>query len=240
EPGGGQHATGRLLHMWADDKDGRRRRRYRVVDVETDQPLTVACALASDWAWKPRTEVTASPRNWTGTVTVHPPRPLADLLRDGSLRVAATLADGERRTVTLAQLEAAGAIASPNGSERSIIIVGGLDDAVDERGIIIVGGLGDEVSLNPQPLPPRELRARLGTRVIAEALRGAGWDGLRVRDDVLDRGGAIATTATPVVTDRFGELGLSKPLDTEIFVPDEENPAGWGTVTGIDFGVRKR
>lgn len=142
---GGGHPTGRLVGTWYDDGDGWHRRRFRIEDVETDVPLQVTCALASDYVWSPDRAVDISARHWDGTVTVHPPIDFAQAIRDGLLQASVKLADGERRTVTIADLESAGALHRPDGSDRSIIIVGGVP--------------GDEVALNPQPLPPRILQA---------------------------------------------------------------------------------
>jgi hypothetical protein len=164
--GAGGHATGHLVGSWWDDGDGWSRRRFRIEDVETDVPLNVTCALAPKWTWHPGTVQEIAPRNWSGTVTVHPALPFGSALHDGLTQVTVSLADGQRRTVSIAALEEAGALKRPDGSERSIIVVGGAP--------------ADEVMLNPQPLPPKvaeQLRQSLGTDkaiIVVGGRHGAG------------------------------------------------------------------
>jgi hypothetical protein len=198
--GGGGHATGHLVGTWWDDGEGWSRRRFRIEDVETDAALTVTCALAPKWSWYPGTVKEIAPRNWSGTVTVHPPLPFASELRDGLTRLTVTTADGQHRTLSMGALEAAGALKKPDGSERSIIIVGGApaDEVMlnpqplppkvaqelrqslgSDRAIIVVGGRdGDDAALNPEPLPPKwreDLLRRVGdARVGIAVRRGAG------------------------------------------------------------------
>jgi hypothetical protein len=64
--------SGRLATLWASDDETTCRRRFRVVEVATDAPLTVTCALAPGYRWHGTTDsVTISADGWVGTVTVH-------------------------------------------------------------------------------------------------------------------------------------------------------------------------
>jgi hypothetical protein len=120
--------AGRLATLWECDDETTCRRRFTIVDVATDAPLTVTCALAPGYRWDGETEsVTITADGWIGTVTVRPvDRTLHERVFDDQL----ALAVGGRRLF-------------------------GARSELEERGIIIVGGLVDEVALNPQPLPPR-------------------------------------------------------------------------------------
>jgi len=67
-----ERVVGRMSGLWAADDDTTRRRRYRVVDVATDVPLTVTARLAEGQVWHGSVdEVFAEPDGWEGTVTVH-------------------------------------------------------------------------------------------------------------------------------------------------------------------------
>jgi hypothetical protein len=141
--------SGRTTVMWWDDDGaGWSRRRYRVEGVETDTPLTVGCALGPEWIWRGGSVGAIEPANWDGRVTVRPARDFADELSSADVQASVRLADGSRRTVGLDVLERAGVLGAHGGAQ--------------ERSIIVVGGRpGDRVSLNPQPLPPRERLAQL-------------------------------------------------------------------------------
>ncbi len=375
EVNGARRTAGRLTTMWFDDGDGWCRRRFRVEDVWTDRPLEVTCRLAEGWGWPTRVVEEVTRRNWDGRVTVHPPRPIAELVRDGLLHVTVHQADGQRRTVAVAALEAAGVVArSPTDrvllvrsgvlgdevalnpqplppeedggwrrvghglEERAIIIVGGspadgvalnpqplplkeivlrggLGAELAERGIIVVGGSpGDLVALNPQPLPPKEVAdlgragddladraiivvgGRVGHGVVDEPAvvapleLGGAVRRFVLKDRVVARqvdiggigigavGGGVAggvvgglrgtlerregvevaagravdqaghqvdrtvreATIVDVVADGFGDLDLTTLVDPDLFIPDVEDPEGWGTVRGIDFRVHLR
>lgn len=210
---GGGHATGRMVGTWWDDGDGWSRRRFRLEEVETDVPLTVTCTLAPKWSWHPGSVEEIAPRNWSGTVTVHPPLPFASALRDGLTQLTVTLADGQHRTASMRALEAAGVLDKPDGSERSIIIVGGApgdevmlnpqpippgimrtlrDSLGTDRAIIVVGGRdGGDAALNPQPLPPKwreDLLRRVGGARVGIAVQRGG--GVGALDD--DAAGRLA------------------------------------------------
>ncbi|MFK5634028.1 hypothetical protein [Ornithinimicrobium sp. LYQ103] len=158
--------SGRTTVMWWDDDEaGWSRRRYRVEGVETDTPLTVGCALGPDWVWRGGSVGAVDAVNWDGRVTVRPARDLADELSSADVQASVRLADGSRRTVSLEVLERAGVVGAYGRAEQSGIIVGGRP--------------GEQVSLNPQPLPPREGRTvrewvRTGLRRGAGQLRGEG------------------------------------------------------------------
>lgn len=147
--------SGRTTMMWWDDDEGGwSRRRYRVEDVETDTPLSVTCRLAEDQVWRGGTVRAIEPVNWSGRVTVRPARDLIGPLTSESVHATIVRTDGSRRTVSLKTLEEAGVVSGVRAGEgRSIIVVG--------------GRAGDQVSLNPQPLPPKE--PSLGKRLIGRA-----------------------------------------------------------------------
>lgn len=138
---GARQSVGRLTTMWSDDGDGWCRRRFRLEDVWTDTPLDLDCRLAAGWGWSGRVVEEVTRRNWDGQVTVHRARPIAELVRDGMLQVTVHQADGQRRTVAVAALEAAGVVAA-SPTDRAVLVRSGM--------------VGDEVALNPQPLPPKE------------------------------------------------------------------------------------
>ncbi|QAY60360.1 hypothetical protein ET475_10425 [Microbacterium protaetiae] len=75
-PGPGMFAVdrvvGRMSGLWAADDETTMRRRYRVVDVATDVPLTVRARLADGQEWHGSVaQVAAEPDGWQGSVTVH-------------------------------------------------------------------------------------------------------------------------------------------------------------------------
>lgn len=120
--------AGRLATLWESDDETTCRRRFTIVDVATEAPLTVTCALAPGYRWVGETEsVSISADGWIGTVTV---RPVDRTLRERVFDDQLALAVGGRRLF-------------------------GARDELEERGIIVIGGLGGEIALNPQPLPPR-------------------------------------------------------------------------------------
>ncbi len=68
--------VGRLGALWATDDDTTCRRRYRLVEVAIDAPLTVRVSLAKGQVWRGAAdEVSAEPDGWDGTITVHKQAP---------------------------------------------------------------------------------------------------------------------------------------------------------------------
>lgn len=53
-------------------------------------------------------------------------------------------------------------------------------------------------------------------------------------------GAVRETTVVDLVADRFGDLDFPRMLDPDLFIPDVDDPHGWGTVRGIDFRVHLR
>lgn len=248
--------SGRTTMMWwDDDAGGWSRRRYRVEDVETDTPLSVSCQLAQDWVWRGGTVRAVEPVNWSGRVTVKPARDLVGPLTSESVHATVVQADGSRRTVSLRALEEAGVVSGVRaGEDRSIIVVGGRvgdrvslnpqplppkEQTLGKRLVGRVGGLAGKVALNPQPLPPKG-------RSMGKGLRGR-LSG--VMDKVVHRSDSVTealreaptTQQSPdlvTTVDDFGTLGLSHLDLGDITVPDVADPTGHGTVRGIDFRVR--
>lgn len=195
--------AGRMTTLWEADDETTCRRRFTVVDVATDAPLLVTAALADGYRWVGEvTDVSAAPDHWNGFVTVRKAElNLRDRVFDDQVELTV---EGARRFGTRSSLE-----------ERGIIIVSG-------------SGVGDEVSLNPQPLPPREIATTVGGAL--EAIRA----------------GASDTVSTGSVLARLRDRRWSRAtidvnaprIDLEALVqPVRENPSGSGTVTGIDFVV---
>ncbi|MCU1678775.1 MAG: hypothetical protein JWM93_3533 [Frankiales bacterium] len=207
-----QRPVGTMSNLWADDDDTSYRRRYLVVDLPIDAPLSVTCAVAPPFHWGgPVTDVVAQPSGWSGTVTIHPApakTSLADALKD---QVHIQLADKRR-------------FAHP--------------DRLKERGIIIVGGAGDpgeSVSLNPQPLPPRELVTdqidlTAHTHASAGAFAAAAGPTARANRSAFSVAGKAA---------RWGEVvtAVAEEHASAVAALVRDNPSGSGTVRGIDFTI---
>ncbi|MDQ1703479.1 MAG: hypothetical protein QOF57_2731 [Frankiaceae bacterium] len=206
-----QRGVGTLSSLWADDDDTSYRRRYLVVNLPIEAPLTVTCAVAAPYHWGgPVTDVVAQPEGWSGTVTIHPAPPktsLADALQD---QVHIKLADKRL-------------FAHP--------------DRLKEHGIIIVSGAGDPgeaVSLNPQPLPPRDFAEQIDlsahTRVAAGAFAAATTQiGATTRSGL-----SLSGKAT-----RWGDVAAEVAQEhvSAVAALHRDNPSGSGTVRGIDFTV---
>lgn len=248
--------SGRTTMMWWDDDEaGWSRRRYRVEDVETDTPLSVSCQLAHDWVWRGGTVRAVEPVNWSGRVSVRPARDLVGPLTSESVHATIVQSDGSRRTVSLRTLEEAGLISGVRaGRDRSIIVVGGRagdqvslnpqplppkEPSLGPRLIGRAGDLASKVALNPQPLPPQE-------RTLGKRLRGRLGG---VVDKVIHRDHSATEVlreapATPkgpdlvTTVDDFGSMAFSQLDLADLNVPDVTDPTGYGTVRGIDFRVR--
>jgi hypothetical protein len=127
-----QKVVGQLATLWEADDVVTCRRRFTLVDVATDAPISVNVLLANGYRWAGEVEsVAAVPDGWSGTITVRKD--------DGKVRQAfddhvVLNLDGVRHF--------------------------GLRDQLAEQGVIVVGDrlrplrLGDEVT--PNPLPPRD------------------------------------------------------------------------------------
>jgi len=213
-----QRPVGEMAHLWAEDDDTTRRRRYLVVDVPIEAPLSVTCGLAPGYRWEGTVDqVVCEPARWNGTVTVRPARSVAQRFDD---QVEIRLPDHSRA-------------------------FGGAGD-LDERGIIIVSGrerLGDEVQLNPQPLPPRAVAVDVGVaRQGLERLSATAVSQVSMtRSEAATSGVAEqATTVTAEQDPRWGhrviqlDETVAEILATEL---TRQNPSGAGTARGIDFRV---
>ncbi len=213
-----QRPVGEMAQLWAEDDDTTRRRRYLVVDVPIEAPLSVTCGLAPGYRWEGTVDqVVCEPARWNGTVTVHPARSVAERFDD---QVEIRLPDHSR------------AFGRPGD--------------LDERGIIIVSGrerLGDEVQLNPQPLPPREVAVDVGVarhgleRVSATAMPQVSM----TRSEAATSGVAEQpTTVTAEQDPRWGHRVIQLDETVAEIVATEltrQNPSGAGTARGIDFRV---
>jgi hypothetical protein len=213
-----QRPVGEMAHLWAEDDDTTRRRRYLVVDVPIEAPLNVTCGLAPGYRWEGTVDqVVCEPARWNGTVTVHPARSVAERFDD---QVEIRLPDSSRAF--------------------------GRADDLDERGIIIVSGhgrLGDEVQLNPQPLPPREVAVDVGVaRQGLERLSGTAVSQVSItRSEAATSGVAEqATTVTAEQDPRWGHRVIQLDETVAEIAATEltrQNPSGAGTARGIDFRV---
>jgi len=218
-----QRPVGEMAHLWAEDDDTTHRRRYLVVDVPIDAPLSVTCGLASGYRWQGTVDqVFCEPAGWNGTVTVHPARSVAQRFED---QVEIRLPDRSRTF--------------------------GRADDLAERGIIIVSGrerLGDEVQLNPQPLPPREIDVRVSaaTQPRLEQVSASGVTQVSAtRAAAAATSGAAERAATTAVTaeqdPRWGHavIQLDETVAAQIAKAEliRQNPSGAGTARGIDFRI---
>ncbi len=206
-----EHSVGSVASLWAEDDETTYRRRFLVVDLPLSASLTVRCELSPDYVWAgPVDGVSCDPAGWEGSVTVSkapPAMAFAEALGD---QVEVRLPDHSRVFSRASSLE--------------------------ERGIIIVGGrprIIDEVSLNPQPLPPQEIRG-------FDLLHG-GASALVSR---VERIQTVGTTVQLAAHEdrRWGtsvaELGeASADSIAVITAMKRTNPTGRGTVRGIDFRV---
>jgi hypothetical protein len=206
-----QRAVGALANLWCEDDESTFRRTFTVIDLPVDAPLSVTCALASGYRWAGSTDdVACQPAGWSGSVTIHPAPPRASYADVLSSQVEVRLRDGSR-------------------------IVGRRDD-LEERGIIVIGGSpGDAVSLNPQPLPPREDLPSGVSDTVAGA--SSTLASARLRND-LERtvvvGGATLSGGRPAHS-----VSLANETSAVAAAMDyvRSNPEGNGTVRGIDFRV---
>ena len=199
---------GKLSSLWADDDETSYKRKYVLVDLPTEVPLSVTCSVAAPYRWDgPVSDVVATPAGWVGTVTIHPAPvgvALSAALQD---QVHIQLTDKRR-------------FAHPDG--------------LAERGIIIVSGTpGDSVSLNPQLLPPREVVEQIDlsahTRVAAGAFAAASGQATMATRSGL----SLAGGSTP-----WGEVArVNEDQAAIVAAMTRDNPTGSGTVRGIDFTV---
>jgi len=229
--------AGALSGLWADDDETTMRRRYLLVDVATDAPLTVTAVLAEGHRWRGGpAEVAVVPAGWAGTLTVTPAplrTPWSDL-GDGLVEVR--LADHTRAFGSADQL-----------AERGIIIVGGIGDpagrvALNPQPI----PPGAESALNPQPLPPGEVPDRATIDVnqlshvnrLSRLGRAASVQRLGFSSGLENVAATAGTTiavdsrwGSPVVR-AAGAVASHAALDLV-----RENPTAVGTARGIDFRV---
>lgn len=226
-PDGSTREAGRLASQWFDEEDGSddsegwRTLHYRLEEVPTDMAVQVRCELSDEYEWQPAGAVTCSPDGWRGSVTCRPFSDLTEAVSDVSQRVRAQTSDGLSLTRSVGDL-----------AERGIIIVGGREgDGEEPVGqplgeerlrTSVVGALaaqpGERVSLNPQPIPPGR----------TFELKNAS---LPLSGEPGDAGAATASA------DRFGRITLQQPVESRLLDPVEDDPTGYGTVTGIDFHV---
>ncbi len=204
-----QWAADTLSSLWAEDDPASYKRKFVVVHLPTEAPLSVTCSVAAPYHWVGSvTDVVAPPSGSSGTVTIHPApagTALSEALKD---QVHSQLSDKR-------------VFAHP--------------DRLAETGIIIVGGKGDTVSLNPQPLPPHERATQqidlsAHTRISA----GAFAAGTTERLATASSGLSFETKAT-----RWGEAVTSVDGEHSAVVAalTRDNPTGSGTVRGIDFSL---
>jgi len=151
-------AVGRLASLWEADDETTCRRRFTLVDVATEVPLTVTCALAEGYRWDGETEsVTISNDGWIGTVTVRKvDRVVRERVFDDQVQL---VVQGRRHFGARTELENAG-----------IIVIGGRGDEVALNPQPLPPG-GDEVALNPQPLPPGGVGQLVREGLVVERLR---------------------------------------------------------------------
>ncbi len=226
-PDGSTREAGRLASQWFDEEDGSddsegwRTLHYRLEEVPTDMAVQVRCELSEEYEWQPAGAVTCSPDGWRGSVTCRPFSDLTEAVSDVSQRVRVQTSDGLSLTRSVGDL-----------AERGIIIVGGREgDGEEPVGpplgeerlrTSVVGALADQpgerVSLNPQPIPPGRT---FELKNASLPLSG-------------EPGHASAATAS---VDRFGRITLQQPVESWLLDPVEDDPTGYGTVTGIDFHV---
>lgn len=202
-------SVGRLAGLWAADDDTTCRRRYRLVDVAIDAPLTVTVALAKGQVWRGSvTEVFAEPYGWDGTITVHKALPKPALGHVGDTRLLSDAVRVPDIAVSVAAGSADEVALNPQPLPPKETW---LRRALDR---------GTEVSLNPQPLPPKEiggLRRRLG-----------GADVTDMGIDVVALGRARDLVSHPHIDP-----------DVLAHTRIRSDPTGYGLVTGIDFTLQE-
>ncbi|MEQ6899125.1 hypothetical protein [Microbacterium sp. KR10-403] len=130
---GETRVVGRMSGLWAADDEKTMRRRFRLVDVATDVPLTVTVRVAKGYSWHGPTEyVSPAKDGWDGEVTVH------RMQEKNAHRVLGDLSD----------LRTHGALSAPVGIGVAIGAVDGQESALNPQPL-------PPKALNPQPLPPK-------------------------------------------------------------------------------------
>jgi hypothetical protein len=228
-----QRAVGTLAHLWAEDDETTCRRRYLVVELPIDTPLSVSASLAEGWSWAGAvSEVACRPSGWSGSVMVHRAPPHVSLATALADQVEVHLSGHERVFGRVSDLEQAG-----------IIIVSGRDPSTVELNPQPIPP-GDEASLNPQPLPPRERTLVDGSRVIdlsddAPAAAHLGAAQL-VHAGAVAHAGPVLALAHKHAAGWQQRVGVvTGETSAVVAALRRDDPTGYGTVRGIDFTVEE-
>ena len=192
------HPVGRMAGLWADDDEQTMRRRYRLVDVATEAPISVSVALAPGQEWHGAVrEVVAEQDGWSGTITIH--KATARPARQRFGRVSARFEEDAASRVALNP--------QPLPPKERGITVGDL-----------VQDAASRVALNPQPLPPVErvsetVHARIGAVAREAAATQISPSLLDERATLHDRGALITPDLLhPVVQNPSGN-GIVEGID---------------------------
>lgn len=241
-----QRAVGTLASLWADDDDTTYRRQFVLVDIPIDAGLSVTCTMAPKYRWDGSTDsVACQPAGWAGSVTVHP-APKISFAQAMADQVEVQLPDRTRVFGSTDQLAKSGIIfvgGITSGEEKVALnpqpIPPG-DEAIAEVHATRIGALGGASTTSFKLSTTQSVSQSATQSVTAAAAQVAAQPVAEQVSHAVSQTVSQETPAQLVRDNRFGSTTARVQDHGAVIAAAayiRENPAGDGTVRGIDFRV---